>query len=57
MDIWHADAAGVYSDESVEGTEGLTYLRGYQVTDANGLVIFKTMFPGWYSGRTVHIHV
>jgi len=57
VDIWHADAAGVYSDESVEGTDGLTYLRGYQVTDANGLVIFKTIFPGWYSGRTVHIHV
>ncbi len=57
VDVWHADAAGVYSDESVENTSGQTYLRGYQITDANGEVTFKTIFPGWYSGRTVHIHV
>jgi len=57
VDVWHADAGGVYSDESVEGTVGQTYLRGYQTTDSNGLVTFKTIFPGWYSGRTVHIHV
>lgn len=57
VDVWHADAGGVYSDESVEGTVRQTYLRGYQVTDSNGLVTFKTIFPGWYSGRTVHIHV
>jgi len=57
VDVWHADAAGVYSDESVENTVGQTYLRGYQTTDSNGLVTFKTIFPGWYSGRTVHIHV
>jgi len=57
VDVWHADAGGVYSDESVENTVGQTYLRGYQTTDSNGLVTFKTIFPGWYSGRTVHIHV
>lgn len=57
VDLWQADAGGVYSDEGVEGTDGLTYLRGYQTTDANGLVTFKTIFPGWYPGRTVHIHV
>ena len=57
VDLWHADAGGKYSDESSEGTAGETYLRGYQVTDANGLASFKTIFPGWYSGRTVHIHV
>jgi protocatechuate 3,4-dioxygenase beta subunit len=57
VDVWHADAAGVYSDESVEATVGQTYLRGYQTTDSNGLVTFKTIFSGWYSGRTVHIHV
>jgi protocatechuate 3,4-dioxygenase beta subunit len=57
VDIWHADAGGKYSDESSEGTTGERYLRGYQVTDQNGLVSFKTIFPGWYSGRTVHIHV
>ena len=36
---------------------GQTYLRGYQTTDAKRLVTFKTIFPGWYSGRTVHLHV
>ena len=46
VDVWHADAGGVYSDESVENTLGETYLRGYQVTDAPGLVTFKTIFPG-----------
>ena len=57
VDIWHADAAGIYSDESVENTTGQTFLRGYQLTDANGAVTFKTVVPGWYSGRTIHIHV
>src|SRR5205085_3183987 len=37
-------------------TSGQKYLRGYQVTDANGAVEFTTIYPGWYSGRTVHIH-
>ena len=33
------------------------YLRGMQVTDENGNVSFKTIFPGWYVGRVPHIHV
>jgi protocatechuate 3,4-dioxygenase beta subunit len=57
VDIWHASPAGLYSDESVEGTSGRKYLRGYQVTDASGVVKFTTVYPGWYSGRAVHIHV
>lgn len=57
VDIWHADPSGTYSDESVEGTSGKKYLRGYQVSDADGQVAFTTVYPGWYSGRTVHIHV
>jgi protocatechuate 3,4-dioxygenase beta subunit len=57
IDIWHADPGGKYSDESVEGTSGKKYLRGYQVTGSDGKVAFKTVYPGWYSGRTVHIHV
>ena len=60
VDVWHADAAGVYSDESnpmnQENTDGQKWLRGYQVTDANGLAHFKTIFPGWYNGRAPHIH-
>ena len=57
VDIWHASPAGLYSDESVEGTSGKQYLRGYQVSDASGVVHFTTVYPGWYSGRAVHIHV
>ena len=56
VDIWHADANGKYSDESGEGTLGKKFLRGYQVSDAAGKIAFRTVFPGWYSGRTVHIH-
>jgi protocatechuate 3,4-dioxygenase beta subunit len=54
VDIWHCDASGVYS--GVEGNRG-TFLRGTQVTGANGDVEFATIYPGWYSGRAVHIHV
>jgi protocatechuate 3,4-dioxygenase beta subunit len=57
VDIWHASPAGLYSDESGEGTAGTQYLRGYQVTDSAGVVQFVTVYPGWYSGRAVHIHV
>jgi protocatechuate 3,4-dioxygenase beta subunit len=56
LDVWHCDAAGVYSDESANGSSGRKFLRGYQVSDANGVVNFTTVYPGWYSGRAVHIH-
>jgi protocatechuate 3,4-dioxygenase beta subunit len=56
VDIWQCDALGVYSDESSENTVGETYLRGVQFTDSNGLVTFKTVYPGHYAGRTTHIH-
>jgi protocatechuate 3,4-dioxygenase beta subunit len=58
VDVWHCDAAGLYSDVSDPGfdTEGKRFLRGYQVTDANGMARFTTIYPGWYPGRTVHIH-
>ena len=32
------------------------FLRGIQRTDAKGVAIFSTLYPGWYQGRTVHIH-
>lgn len=57
VDIWHCNASGLYSDEAANGTSGSTWLRGYQETDAQGHVQFTTIYPGWYSGRTVHIHV
>jgi protocatechuate 3,4-dioxygenase beta subunit len=56
VDIWHADATGKYSDIASEGTSAKKYLRGLQATDANGAASFTTIFPGWYSGRAVHIH-
>jgi len=58
VDVWHCDALGVYSDVSDPSfdTVGQKFLRGYQVTDANGAASFVTIYPGWYQGRTVHIH-
>jgi protocatechuate 3,4-dioxygenase beta subunit len=57
-DTWHCNALGVYSDVSDPGfdSSGQQFLRGYLVTDANGVAAFTTIYPGWYSGRTVHIH-
>jgi protocatechuate 3,4-dioxygenase beta subunit len=58
VDIWHCDAKGVYSDvnDMSFGTRGSKFLRGYQVTDADGRVRFTTIYPGAYPGRAVHIH-
>lgn len=60
VDIWHCDALGIYSDVSAgmgnPDTRGQKFLRGYQVTDSNGAVEFTTIYPGYYVGRTVHIH-
>ena len=58
VDVWHCDAAGVYSDanDMSFSTRGSKFLRGYQVTDANGRVRFTTIYPGAYPGRAVHIH-
>jgi protocatechuate 3,4-dioxygenase beta subunit len=56
VDIWHADAVGVYSGFG-SGAASRTFMRGVQRTDKNGLAIFRTVYPGWYQGRTVHIHV
>lgn len=58
IDIWHCDALGVYSDVSDAGfdTRGKKFLRGYQETDERGVAQFLTIYPGWYEGRTVHIH-
>jgi protocatechuate 3,4-dioxygenase beta subunit len=56
VDIWHADAAGVYSGFGA-GASNRTFMRGIQRTNAKGLATFRTVYPGWYQGRTVHIHV
>jgi protocatechuate 3,4-dioxygenase beta subunit len=55
VDIWHCDAIGEYSAFTTPNQR--TYLRGVQRTDANGVATFQTIYPGWYTGRAVHIHV
>jgi protocatechuate 3,4-dioxygenase beta subunit len=54
VDVWHCDALGKYS--GVGGASG-TFMRGVQRTNAQGIATFRTVYPGWYRGRTVHIHV
>jgi protocatechuate 3,4-dioxygenase beta subunit len=53
VDVWHCDALGDYS--GISGNTG-NFLRGFQRTDANGRASFRTIYPGWYQGRAVHIH-
>lgn len=54
VDVWHTDARGVHS--GVEGDSG-SFMRGVQRADARGLARFDRVYPGWYSGRAVHVHV
>jgi protocatechuate 3,4-dioxygenase beta subunit len=60
VDVWQCDALGSYSDvRDTNGffdTRGKQFLRGYQESDALGATEFLTIYPGWYTGRTVHIH-
>jgi len=56
VEIWHADAQGAYSGFGA-GASNRTFLRGSQVTDANGVATFDTIYPGWYQGRATHIHM
>jgi protocatechuate 3,4-dioxygenase beta subunit len=57
VDIWHANSQGGYSGIQDAGTGQDDYLRGYQMTDGNGTVQFTTIYPSWYEGRAIHIHV
>jgi protocatechuate 3,4-dioxygenase beta subunit len=58
VDVWQCDARGVYSDvvDRSFNTVGQKFLRGYQIADESGTARFTTIYPGWYRGRTVHIH-
>jgi protocatechuate 3,4-dioxygenase beta subunit len=56
VDVWHCDALGAYSDIAAQNTQGQRFLRGYQLTDASGNAQFTTIYPGWYTGRAVHLH-
>jgi protocatechuate 3,4-dioxygenase beta subunit len=61
VEIWHADALGEYSgfvganghSESDDGT----FLRGGVLTNSSGLATITTIYPGWYRGRAIHIHL
>lgn len=53
VEIWHCDALGDYS--AVNGAT-TRFLRGHQRANAKGIAEFLTVFPGWYRGRTPHIH-
>ncbi len=63
IDIWHCDAGGIYSGYARQGdkrnisAEAQHYLRGTQLSDAKGYVTFQSIYPGWYPGRTPHIHI
>jgi protocatechuate 3,4-dioxygenase beta subunit len=69
VELWHANAGGEYSGYSgaqapsaspgghVTPNTSARFLRGHQVTDASGLAVFDTIYPGWYQGRAPHIHV
>ncbi|MFN4144965.1 MAG: intradiol ring-cleavage dioxygenase [Runella sp.] len=62
VDIWMCDADGNYSQYGGTGMQtanytNVSFLRGRQVTDAEGLAQFTSIFPGWYPGRAPHIHV
>lgn len=65
VDVWQCDALGIYSGYEgaaiapghVEPVDDKTFLRGTQLTDAAGAVRFRTIYPGWYSGRTPHVHL
>ena len=64
FEVWHCDAGGLYSgfEASSRGqggsrsTDTTRYLRGAQITNADGIAELTTIYPGWYRGRTVHIH-
>ncbi|MEU0431328.1 intradiol ring-cleavage dioxygenase [Streptomyces sp. NPDC006290] len=61
VEIWHCDALGEYSgfvgnNGHSEADDG-TFLRGGVLTNASGVANLTTIYPGWYRGRCVHIHV
>lgn len=62
VEVWHTDATGDYSAFADGGggkdqAGGTTFLRGSQTADELGIVEFHSVYPGWYPGRAVHVHV
>jgi protocatechuate 3,4-dioxygenase beta subunit len=56
VEVWHADAVGNYSGFGSSSPDSM-FLRGVQRADGNGVVTFRSIYPGWYPGRAVHIHL
>jgi protocatechuate 3,4-dioxygenase beta subunit len=56
VELWQCNALGDYSEYSDFGTADQNWLRGFQITNASGVVEFVTIYPGWYPGRSVHVH-
>ena len=62
VDLWQCDAQGLYSgyggqgDDRSVSVEGKTFLRGGLMTGSDGTAAFRSIYPGWYTGRTTHIH-
>jgi protocatechuate 3,4-dioxygenase beta subunit len=56
VEVWHADATGNYSGFG-QTTSNSTFLRGIQHAGDDGAVTFLTLYPGWYPGRAVHVHL
>src|SRR5438552_1935326 len=56
VEIWHCDANGAYSG-AIANNPGTNFLRGGQRTNVSGVATFETIYPGWYPGRAVHVHV
>jgi len=69
VDIWHCDSHGYYSGVSanmpgpdadqaeIAEAARAAFLRGIQLTSADGIAEFETIYPGWYISRTIHIHL
>jgi protocatechuate 3,4-dioxygenase beta subunit len=64
IDIWHSGSQGIYSayatgtvcNPGMSDVKSEMFCRGIQVTNESGRASFSTVFPGWYQGRTIHIH-
>lgn len=66
VQIWHCSPAGLYSGDtpneafcsaSNQAAISAQWMRGTAVSQADGTVVFDSCFPGWYTSRTIHVHV